>query len=79
MIFQIKVNSIAIVRMKSMDGGPELTVNRGVSAAEGANMCSVEQVCLSKRLSLCDFFVRLVILLLKSALVAYVSLKLIEV
>jgi len=44
LIFQIKVNSIAIVRMKSMDGGPELTVNRGVSAAEGANMCSVEQV-----------------------------------
>jgi len=27
-----------------MDGGPELTANRGVSAAEGANMCSVEQV-----------------------------------
>jgi hypothetical protein len=44
LIFQIKVNSIAIVRMKSMDGGPELTVNKGVSAAEGANMCSVEQV-----------------------------------
>ncbi|RCV42212.1 hypothetical protein SETIT_9G198400v2 [Setaria italica] len=44
LIFQIKVNSIAIVRMKSMDGGLELTVNRGVSAAEGANMCSVEQV-----------------------------------
>ncbi|PVH31633.1 hypothetical protein PAHAL_9G195700 [Panicum hallii] len=43
LIFQIKVNSIAIVRMKSMDGGPELTVNKGVSAAEGANMCSVEQ------------------------------------
>jgi hypothetical protein len=36
--------------MKSMDGGPELTVNKGVSAAEGANMCSVEQVCLFKRL-----------------------------
>jgi hypothetical protein len=32
--------------MESMDGGLELTVNRGVSAAEGANMCSVEQVCL---------------------------------
>lgn len=46
LIFQIKVNSIAIVRMESMDGGLELTVNRGVSAAEGANMCSVEQVCL---------------------------------
>ncbi|RLN17974.1 SET and MYND domain-containing protein 4 [Panicum miliaceum] len=43
LIFQIKVNSIAIVRMKSMDGGPELTVNKGVSAAKGANMCSVEQ------------------------------------
>ncbi|KAF8672483.1 hypothetical protein HU200_049697 [Digitaria exilis] len=44
LIFQIKVNSIAIVRMKSMDGGPELIVNRDVSAAEGTNMCSVEQV-----------------------------------
>ncbi|CAN6298856.1 unnamed protein product [Urochloa humidicola] len=44
LIFQIKINSIAIVRMGSMDGGPELTVNKGVSAAEGANMCSLEQV-----------------------------------
>jgi hypothetical protein len=46
LIFQIKVNSIAIVRVRSVDGSPELTVNRGVSGAEGANMCSVEQVCL---------------------------------
>lgn len=45
LIFQIKVNSVAIVRMKSMDGGPYLTVDRGVSAAEGPYMCSVEQVC----------------------------------
>ncbi|CAN6310536.1 unnamed protein product [Urochloa humidicola] len=44
LIFQIKINSIAIVRMKSMDGGPELIVNKGVSAVEGANMCSLEQV-----------------------------------
>ncbi|OQU91535.1 uncharacterized protein LOC8065191 isoform X2 [Sorghum bicolor] len=44
LIFQIKVNSIAIVRVRSVDGSPELTVNRGVSGAEGANMCSVEQV-----------------------------------
>ncbi|WVZ59541.1 hypothetical protein U9M48_009666 [Paspalum notatum var. saurae] len=44
LIFQIKVNSIAIVRMSSVDGGPELTVKRGVSAAEGASLCSVEQV-----------------------------------
>ncbi|KAL6642854.1 hypothetical protein ACP70R_021035 [Stipagrostis hirtigluma subsp. patula] len=44
LIFQIKVNSIAIIRMKSMDGGQELTVNRELSAAGGADMCSVEQV-----------------------------------
>jgi hypothetical protein len=36
-----------------VDGSPELTVNRGVSGAEGANMCSVEQVCL---FILCNFF-----------------------
>jgi len=29
-----------------VDGSPELTVNTGVSGAEGANMCGVEQVCL---------------------------------
>ena len=46
LIFQIKVNSISVVRVRSVDGSPELTVNRGVSGAEGANMCSVEQVCL---------------------------------
>ncbi|KAL6906538.1 hypothetical protein ACP4OV_004139 [Aristida adscensionis] len=44
LISQIKVNSIAIIRMKSMDGGPELTVNRELSATGGAEMCSVEQV-----------------------------------
>ncbi|CAL4934275.1 unnamed protein product [Urochloa decumbens] len=44
LIFQIKINSIAIVRMESIDGGPELTVHRGVSSGEGANMCSLEQV-----------------------------------
>ncbi|CAD6205517.1 unnamed protein product [Miscanthus lutarioriparius] len=42
--FQIKVNSISVVRVRSVDGSPELTENRGVSGAEGANMCSVEQV-----------------------------------
>lgn len=46
LIFQIKVNSIAIVRMRSMDRGPEHTINRGFYVAEGAKMCSVEQVCL---------------------------------
>ncbi|ONM05234.1 Tetratricopeptide repeat (TPR)-like superfamily protein [Zea mays] len=46
LIFQIKVNSIAIVCMRSMDRGPEHTINRGFYVAEGAKMCSVEQVCL---------------------------------
>ncbi|KAG8092200.1 hypothetical protein GUJ93_ZPchr0012g19186 [Zizania palustris] len=44
LISQIKVNSIAIVHMKSMDGGKELTVNKGFSAYGDAVMCSVEQV-----------------------------------
>ncbi|KAL5225040.1 hypothetical protein ABZP36_011679 [Zizania latifolia] len=44
LISQIKVNSIAIVHMKSMDGGKELTVNKGFSAYSDAVMCSVEQV-----------------------------------
>ncbi|XP_062200888.1 uncharacterized protein LOC133903496 [Phragmites australis] len=44
LIFQIKVNSIAIVRMKSMDGGQELKVNGELSAADGTAMCNVEQV-----------------------------------
>ncbi|ONM05236.1 Tetratricopeptide repeat (TPR)-like superfamily protein [Zea mays] len=44
LIFQIKVNSIAIVCMRSMDRGPEHTINRGFYVAEGAKMCSVEQV-----------------------------------
>ncbi|KAF0928835.1 hypothetical protein E2562_010699 [Oryza meyeriana var. granulata] len=44
LICQIKVNSIAIVHMKSMDGGKVLTVNKGFSGSSGAVMCSVEQV-----------------------------------
>uniref|UniRef100_A0ACD5U611 Uncharacterized protein n=1 Tax=Avena sativa TaxID=4498 RepID=A0ACD5U611_AVESA len=44
LICQVKVNSIAIVRMKSMDQGQRLTENKGNSAAGDAIMCSVEQV-----------------------------------
>uniref|UniRef100_A0A0E0M9H1 SET domain-containing protein n=1 Tax=Oryza punctata TaxID=4537 RepID=A0A0E0M9H1_ORYPU len=42
LICQIKVNSIAIVHMKSMDGGKALT--KGFSGFSGDVMCSVEQV-----------------------------------
>lgn len=42
LICQIKVNSIAIVNMKSMDGGKALT--KGFSGFSGDAMCSVEQV-----------------------------------
>lgn len=42
LICQIKVNSIAIVHMKSMDGGKVLT--KGFSGFSGDVMCSVEQV-----------------------------------
>uniref|UniRef100_A0A0E0H4T7 SET domain-containing protein n=1 Tax=Oryza nivara TaxID=4536 RepID=A0A0E0H4T7_ORYNI len=42
LICQIKVNSIAIVHMKSMDGGKALT--KGFSGFSGDAMCSVEQV-----------------------------------
>ncbi|XP_047093499.1 SET and MYND domain-containing protein 4 isoform X1 [Lolium rigidum] len=44
LICQVKVNSIAIVRMKSMDEGQGRTENKGYSAAGDAVMCSVEQV-----------------------------------
>ncbi|XP_051192027.1 uncharacterized protein [Lolium perenne] len=44
LICQVKVNSIAIVRMKSMDEGQGSTENKGYSAAGDAVMCSVEQV-----------------------------------
>ncbi|VAH05071.1 unnamed protein product [Triticum turgidum subsp. durum] len=44
LICQVKVNSIAIVCMKSMDGGQGLTESKGYSAADDAVMCSVEQV-----------------------------------
>ncbi|XP_006662498.1 SET and MYND domain-containing protein 4 [Oryza brachyantha] len=44
LICQIKVNSIAIVHMKSMDGGKALTVDKRFSGSSGAVMCSVEQV-----------------------------------
>ncbi|KAI5017384.1 hypothetical protein ZWY2020_042272 [Hordeum vulgare] len=44
LICQVKVNSIAIVCMKSMDGGQGLTENKGYSAADDGVMCSVEQV-----------------------------------
>uniref|UniRef100_A0A0D9XLA6 Uncharacterized protein n=1 Tax=Leersia perrieri TaxID=77586 RepID=A0A0D9XLA6_9ORYZ len=44
LICQIKVNSIAIVHIKSMDGGKTSTDNKGFSGSSGAVMCSVEQV-----------------------------------
>ncbi|KAK3156871.1 hypothetical protein QOZ80_2AG0113190 [Eleusine coracana subsp. coracana] len=44
LICQIKVNSIAIVRMKSMDRGHELIMNGELAAANGAALCSMEQV-----------------------------------
>uniref|UniRef100_A0A452YJ51 SET domain-containing protein n=1 Tax=Aegilops tauschii subsp. strangulata TaxID=200361 RepID=A0A452YJ51_AEGTS len=44
LICQVKVNSIAIVCMKSMDGSQGLTENKGYSAADDGVMCSVEQV-----------------------------------
>ncbi|KQJ97373.1 hypothetical protein BRADI_3g30360v3 [Brachypodium distachyon] len=44
LICQIKVNSIAIVHMKSVDGGQELTESKGYSTASDAVMCSVEQI-----------------------------------
>lgn len=44
LICQVKVNSIAVVCMKSMDEGQGLTENNGYSAAGDAVMCTVEQV-----------------------------------
>ncbi|TVU32070.1 hypothetical protein EJB05_23788, partial [Eragrostis curvula] len=44
LICQIKVNSIAVVRMKSMDRSHELIANGEFPEADGAALCSVEQV-----------------------------------